>query len=72
MNSSTVFTPAQIHLLRMFEQDNSEQGMEELKSVLYAYYSSRLEERLDAMWTAGELDQQKLDAINMMDLHQLN
>lgn len=56
----------------MFEQDNSEQGMEELKSVLYAYYSSRLEERLDAMWTAGELDQQKLDAINMMDLHQLN
>ena len=35
---TTVFNPIQIHLLRMFEYDNSPQSLKELKSVLYHYY----------------------------------
>ena len=36
---TTVFNPTQIHLLKMFEIDKSEEGLEELKEVLYHYYS---------------------------------
>lgn len=68
---ATVFTPTQVHLLRMFALDNSQKGLEELKSVLYKYYSGRLDDKLKEMWNSGELDQKRLDEINAMDLHQL-
>lgn len=69
--AATVFNPLQIHLLRMFALDKRESGLEELKNVLYRHYSKRMEERLDALWKSGALDQKRLDEINEMDLHQL-
>lgn len=68
---STVFNPIQIHLLRMFALDDSQSGLDELKNVLYRYYSAQMEEQLEDMWQSGELNQQRLDEINKMDLHQL-
>lgn len=55
----------------MFALDKSQKGLNELKDVLYRHYSARMEERLDALWQSGKLDQQRLDEINQMDLHQL-
>lgn len=69
--TTTAFTPMQIHLLKMFSFDNSSAGLEELKEVLYRYYSKRMDEKLDELWEQGVLDQQKLDEIGEMDLHQL-
>lgn len=69
--TSTIFNPTQIHLLQMFALDKSFEGLKELKEVLYSHYSARMEERLDSLWQSGELDQQRLDEINQMDLHQL-
>lgn len=69
--NATVFNPLQIHLLQMFALDKSQKGLNELKDVLYRHYSARMEERLDALWQSGKLDQQRLDEINQMDLHQL-
>ena len=37
---ATVFNPIQVHLLKMFEIDKSQEGLEELKNLLYNYYSS--------------------------------
>lgn len=68
---TTVFNPIQIHLLKMFALDDSQSGLNELKEVLYRYYSSQMEEQLEEMWQSGELSQQRLDEINQMDLHQL-
>ncbi len=68
---STVFNPLQIHLLKMFALDKSQEGLDELKDVLYRYYSAKMEERLDAMWQSGQLNQEWLDEINEMDLHKL-
>ena len=68
---STVFNPVQIHLLQMFALDNSKDGLDELKDVLYKHYSSRMENHLDELWQSGVLDQKRLDQINEMDLHQL-
>ena len=68
---ATVFNPLQIHLLQMFALDKSQNGLEELKDVLYRHYSAKMEDRLDALWQSGKLNQERLDEINEMDLHKL-
>lgn len=67
-----VFNPMQIHLLQMFSIDKAEQGLIELKDVLYNYYSAKMQNRLNELWDNGTLDQTRLDQINQMDLHQLS
>ena len=67
-----VFNPVQLHLLKMFSVDRAEQGLIELKEVLYKYYSSKMQNRLNELWDNGELDQARLDEINQMDLHHLD
>ncbi len=68
---TTVFNPIQVHLLKMFNLDNSIHGLSELKDVLYRYYSQKMNNRFDTLWNSGELNQQRLDQINEMDLHKL-
>ncbi len=69
---TTVFTPTQIHLLKMFQYMKSEEELLELKDLLFHYYSQKMDERLNELWDKGILDQKRLDEINQMDLHQLN
>lgn len=71
-SNATVFNPIQIHLLRMFELDNSQRGLTELKNVLYNYYSGKMKSSLDYLWNSGVLDQKRLDEINNLDLHKLD
>ena len=68
---ATVFNPIQVHLLKMFETDKSQEGLEELKNLLYNYYSSKMKTALDELWDSGELDQTRLDEINNMDFHKI-
>ena len=67
-----VFNPIQLHLLKMFSGDRAEQGLIELKDVLYKYYSAKMQNRLNELSDNGELDQARLDEINQMDLHHLD
>ena len=68
---ATTFNPIQIHLLQMFKVDKSQKGLEELKDLLFSYYSKKMDETLDLLWENGDLDQARLDEINKMDLHKL-
>lgn len=68
---TTRLNQTQIHLLKMFELESSEASLNELKDVLYRYYSKRMNECLDELWDSGQLNQERLDEINQMDLHQL-
>lgn len=68
---ATTFNPIQIHLLRMFELVKSEAGLQELRDVLYNYYSRKVNKAIDQMWESGELNQERLDEIEKMDLHKL-
>ena len=68
---ATVFNPIQVHLLNMFEIDKSQKGLEELKDLLYKYYSSKMENALEDLWDSGVLDQNRLDEINNLDVHKL-
>ena len=40
--NTTVFTPTQIHILKMFQYTKSAEDLDELKTVLYNYYSSKM------------------------------
>ena len=65
---TTVFTPVQQHLLKMFAYDGSEERLLEVKKVLTQYFSQKLEKRLDDLWDAGILDQNRLDELRTMHL----
>ena len=69
--AATVLNSTQVHLLQMFQVDDSQQGLEELKELLYSYYSKKMDESLNELWDSGVLDQKRLDEINNMDLHKL-
>jgi hypothetical protein len=66
---ATVFNPIQQHLLRMFSFNNSEEALQEMKSVLTAYYAKKVEKTFDQLWDDGVLDQKKLDELRTQDLH---
>ena len=68
---ATALNKTQIHLLQMFQVDNSQSGLDELKELLYSYYSKKMEASLNELWDTGALDQNRLDEINTMDLHKL-
>ena len=57
-----------INLLKMFAYDGSEERLLEVKKVLTQYFSQKLEKRLDDLWDAGILDQNRLDELRTMHL----
>ena len=69
--ATTALNYTQVHLLQMFQVDDSRKGLEELKELLYSYYSKKMDEALNELWDSGVLDQKRLDEINDMDLHKL-
>ena len=61
---------SQLHLLQMFAFNKSQEGYEELKRMLYDFYSQKMESLLEEAWQKGDISQQRLDEIDKMDLHQ--
>lgn len=60
---STVFNPAQQHILKMLSYSNTDESVEELKGVLFEYYSKKAQEEADRLWEVGVLDEEKIDSI---------
>ena len=45
--AATVLNSTQVHLLQMFQVDDSQKGLEEL---LHSYYSKKMDESLNELW----------------------
>ena len=69
--AATALNMTQVHLLQMFQIDSSQKGLDELKDLLYSYYSKKMDESLNELWDSGILNQERLDEINQMDLHKI-
>lgn len=69
--AATVLNPVQQHLLKMFALDGSEERLKEVKEVLTRYFSQKLDKRLDDLWDAGVLNQEKLDELRKIDVRTL-
>lgn len=66
---TAVLNPTQMHLLKLFAFNNSEDYAREIQMVLMRYFQQKLDEESDRLWEEGVLNQEKLDEIRHMDLH---
>ncbi len=66
---STILTPTQQHLLKLFSFDRSEAYAREIQEVLMRHFQEKLDRESDRLWDEGTLDQQRLDEIRKEDLH---
>lgn len=69
MQATSTLNPTQMHLLKLFAFNNSEEFAREVQMVLTRYFQQQLDEESDRLWDAGVLNQEKLDEIRRTDLH---
>ena len=69
MMDTAVLNPTQMHLLKLFAFNNSEDYAREIQMVLMRYFQQKLDEESDRLWEEGVLNQEKLDEIRHMHLH---
>ena len=66
---ATALTPTQMHLLKLFSFNNSEEYAREIQLVLTHHFQQKLDEEADRLWDEDILNQEKLDEIRQTDLH---
>jgi len=66
---TAVLNPTQMHLLKLFAFNNSEDYAREIQMVIMRYFQQKLDEESDRLWEEGVLNQEKLDEIRHLDLH---
>ena len=66
---ATVLNPTQMHLLKLFSFNKSEEFAREIQAVLTRHFQAQLDAEADRLWDEGVLNQEKLDAIRHEDLH---
>ena len=66
---ATVLNPTQMHLLKLFAFNISEEYAREIQTVLTRHFQSQLDAEADRLWDEGILNQQRLDEIRREDLH---
>jgi hypothetical protein len=57
------FNDIQLHLLRMFSYNRSEQSLLELQEVLFDYYRKKAKKQTDEFWKANNLNADKMEEI---------
>ena len=68
METATL-NPTQMHLLKLFAFNTSEEYAREIQMVLTQHFQSRLDAEADRLWDEGILNQEKLDELRHMDFH---
>ena len=66
---AAVLNPTQMHLLKLFSFNKSEDYAREIQLVLTRYFQQKLDEESGRLWESGVLDQDRLNEIRHMDLH---
>ena len=66
---TTALNPTQMHLLKLFAFNNSEEYAREVQMVLMRHFQAQLDAESDRLWDEGILNQEALDAIRQEDLH---
>ncbi|MBR2770930.1 MAG: hypothetical protein IKD78_02785 [Bacteroidales bacterium] len=66
---TTALNPTQMHLLKLFSFNNSEDYAREIQRVLTQHFQERLDAESDRLWEAGILSHERLEALRHEDLH---
>ena len=60
---TTALNPTQMHLLKLFAFNNSEEYAREVQMVLMRHFQELLDAESDRLWDEGVLNQEALDTI---------
>jgi len=66
---ATALNPTQMHLLKLFSFNNSEEYALEIQKVLTQHFQRKLDAEADRLWDEGILNQTQLDALRYEDFH---
>jgi hypothetical protein len=66
---AAALNPTQMHLLKLFAFNSSEDYAREIQMVLTRHFQSQLDAEADRLWDEGVLNQERLDALRHEDLH---
>lgn len=66
---ATALNPTQMHLLKLFSFNSSEDYAREIQEVLTRHFQAQLDAEADRLWDEGILNQERLDEIRHEDLH---
>lgn len=69
MAQTAILNPTQMHLLKIFSFNSSEDYAREVQDVLTRHFQQLLDAEADRLWDEGILNQEKLDEIRQEDLH---
>ncbi|MBR1395398.1 MAG: hypothetical protein IJ559_07055 [Prevotella sp.] len=70
--TAKTLTPAQLHLLKLFSIDGSDEFVQEIQEVLTRHFKAKLDKEIDRLWDEGILSDEILDKIAQEDLHAKN
>lgn len=65
---TTALNPTQMHLLKLFSFNNSEDYAREIQRVLTQHFQERLDAESDRLWEAGILSHERLEALRHEDI----
>ena len=62
-DSLNTLSNAQFEILKMFSKPMNNKDLTELKHLLKDFLSKRIDDEVDEIWEAKELNQEKLDSV---------
>lgn len=65
---TTALNPTEMHLLKLFSFNNSEDYAREIQRVLTQHFQERLDAESDRLWEAGILSHERLEALRHEDI----
>ena len=69
---TTVLNPTQMHLLKLYDFNNSEDYAHEFQMVLMYHFQELFDAEFVCLWVERILNQETLDTIRQEDLHTKN
>ena len=57
------FSPAQMHVFSLMSHIKSNDGLEQLRRQLAAFYASQVDDEMDALWESGQWDEKRLQEL---------
>lgn len=70
--TAKTLTPAQLHLLKLFSIDGSDEFVHEIQEVLTHHFQKKLDAEVDRLWEEGVFSDEILDKWMEEDFHAKN
>lgn len=59
---STIFNPAQLHLLRMMSYVRTKDELDDLQEAVTSYFADRIDKEMDDLCTSGDITAETIES----------